>query len=36
MDAQTIADLAGPRFAPYTIVGAPLGAGYDRVQRVTG
>ena len=32
MGGQTIADLARPRFAPYTIVGAPLAAWYDREE----
>lgn len=32
MDVRTIADLAGPRFSPYTIVGAPLAAWYDRQE----
>ena len=32
MDVRTIADLDGPRFDPYTIVGAPLAAWYDREE----
>ena len=32
VDVRTIADLDGPRFDPYTIVGAPLAAWYDREE----
>jgi len=32
VDVRTIANLAGPRFSPYTIVGAPLAAWYDRQE----
>jgi len=32
VDVRTIADLDGPRFGPYTVVGAPLAAWYDREE----
>jgi len=32
IDTRTIADLTGPRFAPYNVLGAPLAAWYDRQE----